>query len=112
MLRIFSILLVILLASCSRPETTTRFFALEEHALFMAAAKCQSGKQMDWLLDIIKLTEEDLENRGSIYAIASSRGTMFLYQPWISSCYGCRIYDCEGDTVTLPRANIHFFRSA
>lgn len=58
---------------------------------------------MDWLLDIIKLTEEDIENKGSIYAIASSRGTMFLYQPWISSCYGCRIYDCEGDTVTLDK---------
>ena len=103
MLRIVSIALIIFLASCSRRETHTRFVALEEYALSMAAAKCQSGKQMDWLLDVIKLTEQDLQYKGSIYAIASSQGTMFLVQPWMSNCYGCRIYDCEGDTISLDK---------
>lgn len=56
---------------------------------------------MGWLRDIIKLAEDDPQYKGSIYAIRYSSGTAFLHQPWISSCFGCRLYNCEGDSLSL-----------
>lgn len=67
----------------------------------VAASRCQNPAGMNWLRDIIKLAEEDVQYKGSIYAIQSSSGMVFLHQPWIDSCFGCRIYDCNGDSLTL-----------
>lgn len=101
MTRIAVILLVTLLASCVKQEVANRFFALEEQALSLAASSCQNPEEMDWLREVIKLAEEDIQYKGSIYAIQSTSGMVFLHQPWISSCFGCRIYNCNGDTLTL-----------
>ncbi|MBA4057575.1 MAG: hypothetical protein C0490_22870 [Marivirga sp.] len=101
MTRIAGILLVTLLGSCSKQETVGRFFPLEEQALSVAASRCQNPAEMDWLRKIIKLAEEDIQYKGSIYAIQSSSGMVFLHQPWISSCFGCHIYNCNGDSLTL-----------
>ncbi len=101
MTRIVGILLVTFLASCAKQEVSSRFFPLEEQALSLAASSCQNPSQMDWLREIIKLAEEDAEYKGSIYAIQSTSGMVFLHQPWISSCFGCHIYNCSGDSLTL-----------
>jgi hypothetical protein len=104
MKRTTGLLLVILLGACSKQEAVGRFFALENHALSLASSKCQNLAEMDWLRDIIKLTEEDSQYKGSIYAIQYSSGLVFLHQPWISSCFGCRIYSCNGESLTLSES--------
>lgn len=104
MTRITAILLVVFLGSCSKQEAVGRFFPLEEQALSLAALRCQNPAEMDWLRDIIKLAEEDVQYKGSIYAIQYSSGMVFLHQPWISSCFGCRIYNCAGDSLILSES--------
>jgi hypothetical protein len=93
--------MVISLISCSKQEAVGHFFPLEEQALSVAASKCQNPYEMDWLRDLIKLAEENTQYKGSIYAIQYSNGTVFLLQPWISSCFACSLFNCNGDTLTL-----------
>ena len=99
--RFFAFLLVIFLGSCSKQDITNHFFPLEEEALFMAGFKCHNPTGVEWLREIIKLSEDDPAYKGSIYAIPYSSGTAFLHQPWISSCFGCRLYNCEGNKLSL-----------
>lgn len=104
MTRFAGLLLVAIIAACSKSEVAYRSFPLEEHALSIAASKCQNPVEMGWLRDIIKLAEEDLQYKGSIYAIQYSHGTAFLLQPWISSCFACHLYNCEGEALTASES--------
>lgn len=99
--RLAWLLFVLLLASCLRSETPYRHFPMEERAVSMAAVRCKNPAEMDWLRKVIKRAEGDDKYKGSIYAIPYQSETVFLHEPWISDCVGCRIYDCEGEPLAL-----------
>lgn len=74
---------------------------LADQAISMASLQCQNKDTLDWLREIISRSENETEYKGSIYAIPYSSGLVFLHQPWISSCFGCILYSCEGQHVSL-----------
>ena len=94
--------MILFLVSCARQETAMN--PLEEQAMAMATVKCQNTKNLDWLREIIALAEHDVQYKGSIYAIQYSNGTAFLHQPWISSCFACNLYDCDGNPLSVSGA--------
>jgi hypothetical protein len=96
MTRALGIFLLIFSMSCSKHDTADQLFPLEEHALSLASTKCQPTDQMEWLRAVIRKSESDPQYKGNIYAIQYTKGTAFLHQPWISSCLGCLVYDCNG----------------
>lgn len=102
MIRFISFLLIIFFGSCTKHETAIS--PLEEQALSMAALKCENANSMEWLRKIIALSEVDLQYKGSIYAIQSRSGMVFLHQPWVNGCFGCNLYTCEGDSLMLTEA--------
>jgi len=98
--RTLAILLVISLIACSKQELEDPSSPVQEGAISLAAMKCQSNDKMNWLRDIVRLAEtDDVRHNGTIYAIPYSNGTAILYQPWVSSCFGCLVYDCNGDLL-------------
>jgi hypothetical protein len=100
--RLTPLLLVILLgSSCSKQERAGYGMEIHEQALAMAASRCQNAQKLDWLIDIIELAEQDVQFKGSIYAIPVNTETIFLHQPWINSCFGCNLYNCNGEALTL-----------
>ncbi len=101
MKRILIIVFVALTFSCSKQDYAETSLQMQEIALRKAALKCQNTLEMGWLKSVINLAEGSPQHKGSIYAIQYSSGTVFLHQPWISSCYGCILYDCEGVALTL-----------
>jgi hypothetical protein len=99
MRKLIGFLFIVLIIACAKNEQVVD--PLEEQALAMASLKCRNPNSLEWLRQIIRLSEMDLEFKGSIYAIQYSSGTIFLHQPWISSCFACNLYSCSGDSVTL-----------
>jgi hypothetical protein len=99
MKQIVLLLLILFFGSCAKQEPV--YSPLAEQALNLASMKCQNGGNLEWLRKIIELCEVDVRFKGSIYAIQYSSGVVFLHQPWISSCYACNLYSCEGDLVSL-----------
>lgn len=99
--RLAGVLFVIFLASCSRSETPYRYFSMEEQAVSLAVGRCKNPSEMDWLREVIKKAEDDDKSKGSIYAIPYRSKTVFLHEPWISDCFGCHVYDCEGEPLAL-----------
>ncbi|HTE34152.1 MAG TPA: hypothetical protein VK666_27415 [Chryseolinea sp.] len=104
--RLVPLLLVILFgSSCSKHESPVAGFVIHEQALAMAASRCQNAQKLDWLVDIIERAEQDVQFKGSIYAIAVNTETVFLHQPWINNCFGCNLYNCNGDALTLSEGD-------
>ena len=102
MKRFLGIVGIFLLAACGRQETMVG--ALGQQALQLASVRCQNAKTLGWLKDIILRAEIDVAYKGSIYIIQYSSGTVFLHQPWVSSCFGCNVYTCEGISPTLSES--------
>ena len=98
-MRLLAITLVASVVSCAKPDAADQP-PQEEHAITIASAKCQSSSDMPWLRDIIRQSETDVKYKGIIYAIEYSNGVAFMHQPWVSSCYACLIYDCDGKKLT------------
>lgn len=101
MIRLSGVLLVIFLASCSRSETPYKQFPMEEQAVSLAVGKCKNPSEMGWLREVIKKAEVDYQYKGSIYAIPYHSETVFLHEPWINDCFGCHVYDCQGEPLAL-----------
>jgi len=98
MRRTASFLVVLFFGSCARQEAAIH--PLEEQAIAQATLMCQNSGNLEWLREIIALAEYDFHYKGSIYAIPYSKGTAFLHQPWISSCFACKLYTCDGDVLS------------
>lgn len=101
--RLGSVLMLIVLFSCSRSEAPVKLFPLQEEAMAVAASKCQSGDLL-WLRDILIRSENDSKSQGSLYAISVQTGTVFLYQAWLSNCFGCEVYNCNGENPAFSEA--------
>ncbi len=95
--RLTLVLVILVFGSCSKPEPDPASPSYE-HALASSMVKCD-GADLGWLRDIIKLAETDFHYQGAIYAIPVEGRTVFLHQPWISSCFACIVYDCNGDRL-------------
>lgn len=100
MKRPFFILVLALALSCSDDDNTPAS-ASEDQAIMLASAKCGCLPKMPWLRNIIRQSEVDVNTKGNIYAISYSGGVAVMHQPWISSCLGCLVYDCDGKKLTL-----------
>lgn len=100
------ILVVALVMSCSDDDKPTSSSPKEEQAITLANAKCGSKSNMPWLRDIIRQSEADVKFRGNIYAISYSGGVAIMHQPWISSCMGCLVYDCDGKKLVLGNTSM------
>ena len=98
-MRLIAITLLACVMSCSKQDTADQLFPQEEHAIAIASAKCQCSPEMPWLRDMIRQAESDVTSKGVIYAIEHSNGVAFLHQPWVSSCYGCLVFDCNGKAI-------------
>lgn len=57
-----------------------------------------------WLRDILIKSENDRNSQGSLYAISVRTGTVFLYQAWLSNCFGCEVYNCNGENPAFSEA--------
>lgn len=57
-----------------------------------------------WLRDILIRSENDRNSQGSLYAITVRTGTIFLYQAWQSNCFGCEVYNCNGENPSISEA--------
>jgi hypothetical protein len=99
-MRFLAITLLAFVISCSRHDATDQLHPQEEHAIAIASAKCQSSVEMPWLREMIRQAESDVRYKGVIYAIQYSNGVAFVQQPWVSSCYACLVFDCEGKKLT------------
>jgi hypothetical protein len=98
-MRLIAIPLLAFVMSCTKQDTADQLFPQEEHAIAIASAKCQCSPEMPWLRDMIRQAESDVTSKGVIYAIEHSNGVAFLHQPWVSSCYGCLVFDCDGKAL-------------
>jgi len=99
-MRFLAITLLAFVMSCSKQDAADQLFPQEEQAIAIASAKCQSSSEMPWLRAIIRKSEADSSAKGVIYAIEYTNGVAFLHQPWVSSCYACLVFDCEGKQLT------------
>jgi hypothetical protein len=99
-MRLIAVTLLAFAMSCTRQDAADQLFPQEEHAIAVASAKCQCSPEMPWLRDMIRQAEADVSYKGVIYAIEYSNGVAFMHQPWVSSCYGCLVFDCEGKKLT------------
>ena len=101
MKRTFAIVVLALAMSCSKQDSAHSPYPQEEHAVALASAKCGCPPTMPWLRDMIRQSETDTKYKGMIYAIEYSNGVAVLHQPWLSSCFGCLVFDCNGDALKL-----------
>jgi len=85
--------------SCTKHDAADQLFPHEERAIAIASTKCQSSSEMPWLRDMIRQADAEDKYKGVIYAIEYSNGVAFMHQPWISSCYACLVFDCEGNAL-------------
>jgi hypothetical protein len=75
-------------------------------ALFRASNKCGSSPdQLDWLHELIQRSEHEVTLQGKIYAIQVDGTTVIMHQPWIMSCLGCILYDCNGNRLDNSAVN-------
>jgi hypothetical protein len=98
-MRPIAITLLAFAMSCTKQDAADQLFPHEEHAIAIASAKCQSSHEMPWLRDMIREADAEDRYKGVIYAIEYSNGVAFMHQPWISSCYACLVFDCEGNAL-------------
>jgi hypothetical protein len=71
-----------------------------ELAVSVAKKLCQkSSEEMVWLKDLIQQSETDASWRGNVYAINLDSRIVFVHQPFIMSCMGCLMYDCDGTKI-------------
>ena len=111
MKRLLGILGISLFAACGRQETAIG--PLGQQAISLASIRCQGAQTFEWLTDIIARGEMDIAYKGSIYAIQYSSGLVFLHQPWVSSCFGCNLYSCDGTQPTVTEGEkIEIFAGA
>jgi hypothetical protein len=101
MKRCFAVITFALVMSCSEQDSADSASPKEDRAIMMAAAKCGSLPKMPWLRAMIRQAESDFSYEGEFYAIKYSGGVAIVIQPWISSCLGCRTYDCDGNRLLL-----------
>ena len=99
--RSFVIIVVVLTMACSKQDAAEHRHPHEQHAVELASAKCDGTPEMSWLQDMIRKAESEDKHKGVIYAIEYSNGVAFIHQPWLSSCFGCLVYNCEGDKLVL-----------
>ena len=100
LMRLIAITLLAFLMSCGKHDAADQLFPLEERAIAMASAKCKCSPEMPWLRDMIRQADAEDKYNGVIYAIEYSNGVaFFMHQPWISSCYACLVFDCEGEAL-------------
>ncbi|MEJ7644157.1 MAG: hypothetical protein WKF87_06160 [Chryseolinea sp.] len=101
----FTFFLLVLIAGCAKSDLDVSRYAINEQTFDVAAANCMDVENLDWLSDLIKRAEEDIAYKGSIYLINLKEQRVFLHQPWVSSCFGCLLYNCNGEVVTLTEAD-------
>ncbi len=102
-MRPIAITLLAFAMSCTKQDAADQLFPHEEHAIAIASAKCQCSSEMPWLRDMIRQADAEDKYKGVIYAIEYSNGVAFMHQPWISSCYACLVFDCEGNAASNQR---------
>lgn len=99
MTRALSILLVASALACSSDENELKVSATSL-AVKRAAVFCNVPQsEMTWLALLIEATKDDISTAGPIYAFRSNGEGIFMHQPWIMSCMGCILYDCEGNRM-------------
>ena len=98
-------LLLVLIAGCAKSDLDDSRYAVNEQTFAVAAASCMDVKNLDWLNDLIERAEDDIAYKGSIYLITLKDQRVFLHQPWVSSCYGCLLYNCNGELINLTEAD-------
>lgn len=101
MTRPLAILFVVMLLACSSDE---EFNELEGTSTALAARRAAafcgvSTRQMLWLQELIQASQDDPALAGPVYAFRSNGEGVFMHQPWIMSCLGCIMYDCEGNRL-------------
>ena len=99
-----SLVFLAVILGCAKPDVDDPWYAINEHTFSVAAAGCMDPESLEWLRDLIRRAEEDIEYKGSIYLIDLKTQRVFLHQPWLSSCFGCALYNCNGDMITLTEA--------
>jgi hypothetical protein len=99
-----SLVLLAVILGCAKSDVDDPWYAINEHTFSVAAASCMDPESLEWLHDLIRRAEEDIEYKGSIYLIDLKTQRVFLHQPWLSSCFGCTLYNCNGDMITLTEA--------
>ena len=100
-MRPIAIILIAFAMSCSKQDAADQVFPHEEHAIAIASAKCHSSSEMPWLRKMIRQADAEDKYKGVIYAIEFSNGVAFMHQPWLSSCYACLVFDCEGNEIPV-----------
>ncbi len=102
MARILTVLFIAAAMACSSDNNESKGTPIGL-ALKRASSFCNvSQNEMDWLLKLIveiESQESDLSLHGPIYAFRASGQSIFIHQPWIMSCFGCILYDCEGNRI-------------
>lgn len=69
--------------------------AMERAAIYCAS----SSGQLVWLKTLMEKSHNDPNLAGRIYTFQSNGRTVFMHQPWIMSCMGCILYDCQGNRL-------------
>jgi hypothetical protein len=111
MKRLLGIMGILLFAACGRQQAMIG--PLGQQAINLASIKCQEAQTFEWLTEIIARGEIDIAYKGSVYAIQYSSGFVFLHQPWVSSCFGCNLYSCDGTQPTVTEGEkIEIFAGA
>ena len=73
-----------------------------QESMTMAAVLCQKTvAEMVWFQDLLNRIEADESLRGDIYAVSIDSRIIFAHQPLIMSCYGCVLYDCNGNRIDM-----------
>ena len=99
MIRTLSILLVASALACSSDENELKVSSTAL-AVKRAAVFCHVPQsEMTWLALLIEASKDDISLAGPIYAFHSNEQSVFMHQPWIMSCMGCIMYDCEGNRL-------------
>jgi len=96
-----SFVLLAFISGCAKSDIYDPWYSINEHTFNVAAASCTDHLSLEWLHDLIKLAEEDIRYKGSIYLIDLKSQRLFLHQPWVSSCFGCNLYNCSGEMITV-----------
>ena len=93
--RNFVICLVLLPGCSDNQEKDLSEIAVERASIYCHA----SSEQLTWLTLLIKESESNPSLAGPIYIFQSNGQTVFMHQPWIMSCLGCILYDCQGNRL-------------
>jgi hypothetical protein len=71
-------------------------------ALQAACDRCgKAAAEMFWFQELVDKAEEDKAWKGTIYAGSLDGAVIIIHQPLVSSCLACKVYDCDGNRLTL-----------